>query len=423
MPHGSISAWRVVGVAILQCLVWASCVHAQGIYLPAGGPIHRSMGGASTAAPLGAIGANYWNPAAITGIDRSETEVGLELVYGSHTVDSTVGGNSGSTDAVAGTVPVPNIGWVCRLPDTPFVMGLGLNGIAGFKTNLPADPTNPILDTSMLGRVTSEAGFMQLAPSIAFDLMEDLAVAAGPIITLAQLSAEPFVFDAPNSNGVYPSGRASRYHWGGGVQAGVYYTPTGDWRFGAAVKSPIWMERFEFFSQDAAGLPRVLHMNLDLPMIVSLGVSYDGIEDWLFAADLRYFDYSRADGFGDSATYTSTAALNGLGWDSVFAVALGVEHHVTDQFTVRAGYSFNQNPIGDDDSFFNIASPLIFQHVINAGCSYRLSDRISISASYSYFVNNSVTGPIVFPTGPIAGSSLKNEMNVHLLSVGFTIRG
>ena len=45
---------------------------AQGIIFPSTGAKHRSMAGASTAAPLDAAGATYWNPAAMAGLEESE---------------------------------------------------------------------------------------------------------------------------------------------------------------------------------------------------------------------------------------------------------------------------------------------------------------------------------------------------------------
>jgi long-chain fatty acid transport protein len=38
------------------------------------------MQGASTAAPIDAAGALYWNPASISGLQSSEALVGLELL-------------------------------------------------------------------------------------------------------------------------------------------------------------------------------------------------------------------------------------------------------------------------------------------------------------------------------------------------------
>ncbi len=52
-------------------LLWiGEIVSAQGVILSAGGPVHRGMGGASTAAPISAVGANYWNPATISGLEH-----------------------------------------------------------------------------------------------------------------------------------------------------------------------------------------------------------------------------------------------------------------------------------------------------------------------------------------------------------------
>src|SRR5690606_7071178 len=132
------------------------------------GPVNRSMGGASTAAPIDALGALYWNPATISGLPTSQTDFGLDVLMANQTVSSSAGPFSGSTDAEAGAFPIPNVGWVHHLHDSPFTLGLGLNAIAGFKTNLMADPTNPVLMPSPtgLGRVSSEASFLQLAPVI-----------------------------------------------------------------------------------------------------------------------------------------------------------------------------------------------------------------------------------------------------------------
>src|SRR5437588_8369376 len=79
------------------CLVLAlagPAARAQGIILSGAGPVNRSMGGASTAAPLDATGALYWNPASITGLDRSEMAFGLELLFPHTTLSSSVPANA-----------------------------------------------------------------------------------------------------------------------------------------------------------------------------------------------------------------------------------------------------------------------------------------------------------------------------------------
>ncbi len=411
--------------AFLSITLTAAQSFAQGLYLPMAGPVNRSMGGASTAAPLSALGALYWNPATISGLPQSELEIGLGLLLSNHEVSSSIGGVSGSTEAESGAYPIPNVGWVHHVPDSPVTIGLGVNGVAGFKTNLRSDPANPILAPAPfgLGRVSSEASFLQLAPVLSLAVTDELSVAVGPTITMGQIGIEPFVFAPPNANGVYSPGRATRYHWGGGFQLGVYYVHNCDWHFGTSIKSPTWMEEFRFFGEDAAGASRILRTKIDLPMIVSLGTAYSGLQDWLFALDLRYFDYGNTDGFGDPAIFDSTGKLQGLDWSSVFALAAGVQRHLNEQVSLRAGYTFTQNPIQDSEAFYNIASPLLYQHVVNAGASYKLTENLAINVAYSYVVDNTVEGQVVLPRiGVVPGSSFTNQLSGHLLDFGISAR-
>ena len=82
-------------------------------------------------------------------------------------------------------------------------------------------------------------------------------------------------------------------------------------------------------------------------MILSLGLSYTGLENWTFAIDGRYFDYAHTDGYRE------------LQWRSVFAGAVGVQYRVNEKMTARVGYNFNQNPIQSGAVAINILSPLI----------------------------------------------------------------
>lgn len=414
------------GVLLLLVFVFHTApVFAQGLYVSTAGPVSRSLGGATTAAPVDALGALYWNPASISGLKRSEVAFSSDLLFTDHEVSSSVFGVQGATDAEAGVYPIPNVGWVHHRPNSSVTFGLGINAVAGFKTNLPSDPSNPILAPPPLGlgRVSSEAAFVQVAPVVSLAVTDSVAVALGPTITLGQLAIRPFVFDTPNANGLYSSGRASRYHWGGGAQVGIFYVPNCDWNFGASVKSPTAMEEFEFYSEDATGAPRTLNAEANLPLIVSLGGAYTGMEDWLFALDLRYFDYENTDGFGDTGVFAPTGKLIGLDWSSVFALAAGVQRQLTEKLALRAGYTYNQNPIQDNETFFNIASPLIYEHMISAGFGYELNPCVAVNFAYSHMPTNSVSGPVILPgLGTLPNSSVTTELDTHTFSFGVTAR-
>src|SRR5688572_25148848 len=132
-------------LAILGTLTFTASLNAQGIAVTGVGPVNRSMGGAGTAAPLEAIGALHWNPASISALPTSEVSFGLEALLADVDLSTSVGGATSKTSGEAGIAPIPAVGWVHHLDDTPTTIGLGIYGIGGFRNNMPADPTNPLL--------------------------------------------------------------------------------------------------------------------------------------------------------------------------------------------------------------------------------------------------------------------------------------
>lgn len=396
----------------------------QGVWVSAAGPVNRSMGGASVAAPIDAMGALYWNPASISGMDRSEMAFGLDVLWSQQTVASNYGPFSGVTESNNGTFPIPNVGWVYKTGIPEVTLGVGVNAVGGFKTNLPADPTNLALAPAPigLGQVNSQAQFMQLAPVISYAVTDNLSVAAGPTLVTGELQLDPFVLDGANANGSYPSGRASEYEWGGGFQLGLYYILNDAWRFGSSFKSTQWISPFRFNAEDENGLPRELTANFDLPMIISVGTSYAGWENWLVALDVRYFDYKNTAGFGDPATFNLDGSLNGLDWSSVVAAALGVQRKFGDTFALRGGYTYNQSPIKNSEAFYNIASPLIYEHMLSTGFSYTPNQSLSFNMAYSHMFENTVSGSLVSPvSGPVLGSTFDNSMYANFLSAGISV--
>ena len=78
--------------ALIACLgAMPGQARAQfGLAVGGVGPINRAMGGASTAAPIDAAGALYWNPATISGLDRNESEFATEVLIPRTTLTSRV---------------------------------------------------------------------------------------------------------------------------------------------------------------------------------------------------------------------------------------------------------------------------------------------------------------------------------------------
>ncbi len=259
-------------------------------------------------------------------------------------------------------------------------------------------------------------------------LTDRLSLGFAPTITLAELSADPLFLAAPNdANGngfpTYPSGDGTRYNWGGGFQAGAYYVTDDCWHFGLSFKSRQWFEPIRFNTTDELGRPLQKSMHFDYPMILSLGTAYSGYRNWLFACDVRYFDYGNTPGFGDPAAFDAAGRVTGLGWKSVVSVHTGVQYRATERLYLRCGYQYNDNPIGSSESFFNVASPLIIQHVISTGLSYRLAGNVLLSLAYVHGFENQSSGPMQLPgVGPLPGTSVTSRVSADALDAGVTVQ-
>jgi long-chain fatty acid transport protein len=292
--------------------------------------------------------------------------------------------------------PIPAIGWVHHLEDSPMTIGLGIYGIAGFRNNMPTDPTNPLLAG---GPLFADAEVMQIAPTLSYRVTEQLSLGFAPTLTAARIMFDPLgpspIVGAPTP------GSGNRVHFGGGFQVGLYYVTDSMWHYGFTFKSPQWFEDFRFFTPTG-----VTKFDFDYPLILSLGTAYSGWENWVFAADVRYFDYDNTAGFSE------------FGWSNVFAAAFGIQYQVNECWHLRLGYNFNENPIHSDDAALNISDPLIQQQNVAAGVSYRLAHNVDLSMAYVYLVRNSVTGPLPFAPG----DTLTHEIDAHSLALGATIR-
>ena len=440
------SCARVV-LAISIALMATSVLKAQGIALDGAGPINRAMGGAATAAPIDSIGALLWNPATISGLPCSEIAFGMELLLPSETLSSSIqagalGGGlpaatlSGWTNGEPGAFPIPSMAWVNQVEGTPWAYGIGIFGVAGFSVNYPASTSNPVLLPQSnvpgvpggLGHVYADAQFIQIVPTVSYSLSDRLSIGFGPSIMMARLMVDPMSFAAPDDGdgslaATYPTGCSTRYAWGGGFQIGMYYVANQNWQYGFTFKSPQWMEPLRYDAVSESGAPRQIKVHIDYPMILSFGTAYRGFDRWLLACDVRYFDYRSASGFGDAAGYNALGAVTGLGWDSVVSVHLGAQYQMTERFCLRFGYQYNDNPIGGDVAFFNVASPLIIQHIVSTGFSYNVADNVILSAAYMHGFENDVSGPFNLPgVGPVAGTSVTSQVAADAVAIGVTVR-
>jgi long-subunit fatty acid transport protein len=119
---------------------------AQGIIFPSTGARHRAMAGASTAAPIDAAGATYWNPAAMAAMEDGEVFVGVDFLYANTFLESAVEatGAAGSNRSDSGLSGAPSFAVVTRPENSSFTYGVGVFG-SWAHHRLSGSEFNPVL--------------------------------------------------------------------------------------------------------------------------------------------------------------------------------------------------------------------------------------------------------------------------------------
>ena len=396
----------------------ATTATAQGVIFPSTGARHRAMAGASTAAPIDAAGATYWNPAVMAAMEDGEVFVGVDFLYANTFLDSAVEatGAFGSNRSDSGLSGAPSFAVVSRPENSSFTYGVGVFGIVGRTIDFPGSELNPVLKpydpprSFGFGPVSSRSSGLTIAPMMSKQLNSLIAVGVGAQVTSLSVAVDPAFFADRLPSGIFPPATQGRAYWGGGYQAGVLLTPSPMWNFGASFKSRQFFERFDFNSKDGSGNAKPLSLELSFPWILSFGAAYKGIDKTLVSVDFRHLAYD------DTKLFGEPPAESGLGWGSIWSLAVGVERTVNDMIAVQGGFSMNGDPIPDAATLLNIQLPAINQYTISGGASVALTERVDITGSVVYGLPHTNRGTIL----EIPGTVVELRQDLYTFSLGLT---
>ncbi|HEY9746079.1 MAG TPA: outer membrane protein transport protein [Oculatellaceae cyanobacterium] len=401
------------------------------------GAINQSMGGAATAMPLDASGSQFWNPATITELEATELDINAEPVFVMSTLSSSIPANaiapdlppinlSGEVKNRANFTVAPSIGFVKKIEQSPWRWGVLVTGVGGSTVNFTHHGNNPVtLDPPIGSGDTKVFGsFLQISPTIAYRLNKHWSLGVQPNFNITGFSSEPFSGAPPldfDGDGIptYPKIKKEAYAPGIGVQGGLYYHRS--WlHLGASIKSPQWFLPYHPKVTYETGVERRVSTRANVPMIASVGVGFSGIPRTKIAVDARYIDYANTTSY-DKVGFTPQATVKGSGWQSIWALASGIQYEMSENCSVRIGYSYNLSPIKPIYTAFAIGSPAVTQNYLSVGASYRFSPRFTLAAMFRHGFQGSRQGPIQTPLGPLPGSSirLKTALNVFVISLIF----
>ena len=121
---------------------------------------------------------------------------------------------------------------------------------------------------------------------------------------------------------------------------------------------------------------------LPLPAEVTMGLSYEFCDKFLFAFDYNFAQWSEYEALVvefDNDAGVSTSPRN---YKDAETFRFGLQYEATKKVTVRTGIYFDQSPV--QDGYFAPETPRNDSVGYTAGLSFKVNDKLSIDASFLY---------------------------------------
>jgi long-chain fatty acid transport protein len=280
---------------------------------------------------------------------------------------------------------------------------------------------------------------LMIAPYVSWQFVKDQSIGIAPVIAYQRFKAEGLqVFDNPvfstSPGNVTNNGYSDS--WGVGVRVGWMGRFSDQFALGAQYSSKINMGSFDKYKglfAEGGGF--------DIPSSWSIGAAFTPTKQWLFALDYERIYYSDAASVSNPSQWIGYcvppqlggAGLRnyclggssgaGFGWQDIDVWKFGVQYAMNDQWTLRAGFNYSQNPIQAQDVTFNILAPGVVKDQYTVGSTYRIDKDSEITGAFMYAANNSVTGTSLFAGFGLPPTTTETiQMKEYQLGVAYTRR-
>ncbi len=314
----------------------------------------------------------------------------------------------GNHDSNANWHGIPNFAFAYQL-DESSSLGLMVIGNGGMNTSWPTMTRNLAngpcpagtrgIGVYCMGKAGVDLVQMMIGATYARRINESFSFGVTPMLAIQRFKADGLAaFGAASTSPTNLTANGYSYSYGGGVRAGVQIDLSDRVRLGLAGQTPMWMTKFDEYSGLFAD-----GGSFDIPASVTAGVAFDISRTLRVMLDYKHIFYGSIDSIANPSRRLLTCAPGsptclggksgaGFGWDDVDVFKVGLEWDARDDLTLRAGYSYNTNPIGSNDVMFNILAPGVVQHHITAGLEYDLDENNSLELAAAYVPKSSVTG-------------------------------
>ena len=274
----------------------------------------------------------------------------------------------------------------------------------------------PIEDVGTLG-----IDFVQgiIAPTLSFKVHPKHTIGTSLLIGIQRFSArglgnfQCFTKSAgtnPDNAATCPAGYAAvpskgltnngnDWAYGAGVRVGWIGEVHPKLSLGAAVASKIYMTEFdkydELFAEDG---------DFDAPANFTVGLTFKPTPDLNLSFDFQRIYYEGVKSLSNAgpttASFTSPIPPNnllgaddgfGFGWENINVYRLAADYRYNREWNFRAGFSYNDQAIPDDQLLFNILAPATPKIHGTVGFTYRPNDSSEWNFAYMHAFEEKVS--------------------------------
>jgi long-chain fatty acid transport protein len=365
--------------------------HATGIRLPDQDAAATARGEAF-AATADNPSAIYYNPAGITQLPGHQVRAGVYGLYLDVEYNDSV---SNQEDLHA----IPQVFYTFNPDSLPLAFGLGLYSPYGLSSEWPEDSGFRTV------AIEGDLKYWTLAPVVAWEIVPNLSIAAGPTLNYSRLELRQGIFlPAPGSDSLKFQGDGTLI----GVAAGLLWKVHPKVQFGVSYRSETMADYGG--STEAFGLTpptatpplapfqfsQSADARLAFPQNVVVGVSYRPTPDWNLEVNVDWTDWERV----NSLTVRQEAAVPPLfpqeleiplGWESSFYYEFGVTRRLSESWSISAGYIYNENSVPDENYMPLVAD--LDRHFGSVGATYQTASfGFSVAYQFGYGPTRTVEG-------------------------------
>jgi len=410
----------------LSSIITTSAVNAAGFALREQSVYGQGSSFAGIAAG-GDISTSFWNPATISDVESSELQGALNIISSDTEIETTgssnvIYGNLDETGNIGGTAIIPNIYYGMELNDR-LSWGLALTAPYGSSSEAKKGSRSQYVS------LKAEASSLNFSPTIAYDVTNDLALAAGLQVQSIDLYLSR-ALPVGAGQGVFtafdPTLEIEGDDTAIGFTLGAQYQ-TGNTSLGLGYRSGIEHDMNGSLKVDALGINADVNLELELPSMITLGLKQQINDKLSLGFTFEKADWSsvgtllvKSNATGQVATIAGNPVAIPLNYQDTNFYSIGGDYQYSDTLTLRSGLGLDETTVTDLTRTTQL--PDNDRYWLSFGFS-KTFDSLTLDAGYTYVKVNEVAEVNIVP-GHASYNGLpytgKSQPSVHILAFSLT---